>query len=330
MDKETRIQRAAEAVERHKSTYYKNGEYRRADFWDFAEIFEIIDDIYEVTGDKTYFSMFEEMYAHAVRSYSEDWRHNPFNDDIMWLVIALTRAYLYTGEKKYLKTAVFNFENTFARAKSDELGGGLFWRVENESKNTCVNCPAAVAAGYLAKATGDSSYYDKLFYCLDWAVRMMFEPDTGKVYDSIDIRGNINKWSSTYNQGTFIGACMMYYEKTGDTVYLNYAEKAADYVMHDMYHNGIMDNEESGNDLPGFKGILARYIRRFSDLTEKPEYLEWLRKNADSAWSNRNSCGIMQTQLARKTEERNDYDVFAVSAAVSVVVNAVGGFAVKV
>ena len=32
----------------------------------------------------------------------------------------------------------------------------------------------------------------------------------------------------------------------------------------------------------------------------------------------------MWTQLGHRTEEKDDYDVFAVSAAVSVVVNAVG------
>ena len=126
MDRELLRKRAKEAVESHKSVYYRNGEYVRADFWDFAEIFEIIEDLYEVTGDKSYFPMLEEMYKFVLRRYTEDWKDNPFNDDIMWLTIALTRAYLYTGEKKYLDTAVFNFENTYSRAKSDDLGGGLF------------------------------------------------------------------------------------------------------------------------------------------------------------------------------------------------------------
>lgn len=322
-------EKARAAVEAHKAVYYRDGEYHGADFWDYAEIFEIIEDLYEVSGDKTLFGQFEEMYRFVLRRYSGDWKDNPYNDDIMWLTIALARAYLYTGEKKYLDTAVLNFENTYARAVSGDLGGGLFWRVENQCKNTCVNCPGAVAAAYLAKATGDDGYYEKMFVCLDWAVRMMFEPDTGKVYDCINLEGSINKWSSTYNQGTFIGSCLLYYEKTGDETYLRYAEKAAAYVKDAMYGGGIMNNEESGNDLPGFKGILARYIRRFADVTGKTEYLDWLRANAESAWNNRNSRGIMWTRLSEKTEEK-EYDVFAVSAAVSVMVNAAGGYEVRI
>lgn len=324
MEKSELIKRAKEAIDAHKARYYKDGEYVGADFWDFAEIFEIIEDYYEVSGDKSVFKDFEEMYGFVLRSYTADWAFNPFNDDIMWLAIALTRAYIYTGEKKYLDTAISNFNATYDRALSDDLGGGLFWRIERQCKNTCVNCPAAVAAQFIAQATGDDSYYDKAKVCIDWAVKMMFEPDTGKVYDCINLDGTVSKWSSTYNQGTFIGSCMMYYEKTGDKTFLDYASSAADYVMNEMYHGGIMDNEEPGNDLPGFKGILARYIRRYSEKTNKPEYIEWLRKNADSCWANRNSKGIMWTQLGHKTEEKDNYDVFAVSAAVSVVVNAVG------
>ena len=330
MTRDEMLTRAKEAVQFHKDAYYRNGEYIKADFWDYAEIFEIIDDLYEVSGDKSYFIQMEEMYQFVLRTYGEDWEYNPYNDDIMWLVIALTRAYLYTGAKKYLDLAKFNYDKTFERAKDDVLGGGLYWRVENETKNTCVNCPAAVAADYLAKATGDNTYYDKLFYCLDWEIKNMFEPETGKVYDAYNIKGRKNPWSSTYNQGTFIGSCLAYYLKTGEKIYLDYAEKAAHYTMNVMYNDGIMNNEENGNDLPGFKGILARYIRRYAELADRPVYLEWLRKNADSAWENRNSKGIMRTELGIKTEEKDDYDVFTVSAAVSVVVNAAGGIEVKI
>ena len=101
------------------------------------------------------------------------------------------------------------------------------------------------------------------------------------------------------------------------------AKMAAKYVKDVMYRGGIMNNEESGNDLPGFKGILARYIRRYAAVTGEGEYLDWLRANGQSAWDNRNSAGIMQTRLGLKTEEK-EYDVFTASAAVSVIVNAVG------
>jgi predicted alpha-1,6-mannanase (GH76 family) len=239
----------------------------------------------------------------------------------MWLCIAMTRAYLYAGKQKYLDTAIENFELTWKRAFSPDLGGGMFWRVENQSKNTCVNCPASIAASLLAKATGKTAYYVKAALTLDWAERMMFEPDTGKVYDCIGLDKKVSKWSSTYNQGTFIGASLLLFAYTQEDRYLHHAEAAAHYVKEDMYQNGVMNNEEPGNDLPGFKGILARYVRHFADTTGKEEYRDWLRLNADSAYQNRNAEGLMRTQLAEKTEDGKDFDVFAMSAAVSVVVN---------
>ncbi|MBO4355576.1 MAG: hypothetical protein J5850_01830, partial [Clostridia bacterium] len=72
-----------------------------------------------------------------------------------------------------------------------------------------------------------------------------------------------------------------------------------------------------------FKGILARYLRYLSDVTGDEKYREWLRMNAASAYENRNSLGLMGTQLAEKTGEGINFDVFTMSAAVSVIVNAV-------
>ena len=323
MDRQQRIAIAKQAISDHKKKYYNNGEYVNADFWDFAEIFEIILDAYENFGGEEYITMFSEMYDFAVRSYGETWEHNPFNDDIMWLCIALTRAYSFTGEKKYLDTAVRNFDLTWERAYSEELGGGLYWRVENRSKNACVNCPGSIAASLIAKATGNNSYYEKAALAHEWTAQYLYEADNGKVYDCMGVDGRINKWSSTYNQGTFIGSAMLLYEYTGDEKYLERANKAALYVMKDMYNNGIMNNEEPGNDLPGFKGILARWLYRYALKTGKSEYVDWLRMNAESAWSNKNSEGLMWTQLGVKTEDGREYDVFSMSAAISVLVNCI-------
>ena len=321
---ETRLVRAKQAVADHKKVYYQNGEYRGADFWDFAEIFEVIEDAYEVSGDKAYFAQFSEMYDQAVKAWGENWKENPFNDDIMWLVIAMTRAYLYTKDKKYLRLAEKNYNKTFERAYSKDLGGGLFWRIENQCKNACVNGPGAVAAGLLGLATGKEKYWEESLELVSWESRTLFEKSTGKIYDNIGIDGSVNKWSSTYNQGTFIGACLLNYRRTGDRKWRRYALKAADYAMNDMYEGGIMNNEEQGGDMPGFKGILARYLRKLVEETGKKEYLVWLRKNADSAWEKRNASGIMSTQLLIKLPNINTYDVFSASAAVSVIVNAVG------
>lgn len=323
MTQAERIARAKEAIEAHKAVYYKDGGYEKADFWDYAEIFEIIDDMYQITGDPDYRAQIEEMYQFVLRTYKETWEYNPYNDDIMWLVIALTRATLLTGEEKYVQTAKVNFDQTYARAWDETyFDGGLFWRVDNQAKNSCVNCPATIAACLLGKALKDESYFDKAKQIMAWQNKVLTNPAEGKVYDCINLEGKYNYWSSTYNQGTYIGANCLLHAHTGEEEYRIYAERAAAYAMNEMYQGGIMNNEEWGNDLPGFKGIMARWIRLYALTYNKPEYLEWLQKNADSAYANKNSKGLMQTKLGDPTEEI-DYDVFTCSAAVSVCVNAI-------
>lgn len=323
MTKTQRIERAHQAVAAHKSVYYKDGAYEKADFWDYAEIFEIIDDVYEITGEAIYREQIEEMYQNVLRAYHTTWEYNPYNDDIMWLVIALTRATLLTGEPKYAELAKTNYDLTYARSWDEQyFGGGLFWRVDNQSKNSCVNCPGAIAACLLGKVFSDGTYYEKAKQIIAWQNQYLTNPAEGKVYDCIGLDGRYNYWSSTYNQGTYIGANCLLHAYTGDESYKINAERAAAYTMNEMYHGGIMNNEEGGNDLPGFKGIMSRWLRLFALAYDQPVYLEWLQKNADSAWANQNSKGLMNTQLGQPTEEK-EYDVFTCSAAVAVCVNSI-------
>lgn len=318
---QTLTRRAHEAMDAYLAKYYKEGDFERADFWDCAEIFEILDDAYEITRDERYLALIDETYERFLKDRGSDWGYNIYNDDIMWAVIAMTRAYMLTGKEKYLATAKYNFDKTYARSFSDDLGGGLFWRADNQSKNACVNCPGAVAACVLGKATKDESYFEKAKGLIEWVVKTLYE-ENGKVYDCIGLNGGINTWSSTYNQGTFIGANVLLHEFYKDDVYKKQADAAANYTMMDMYGGGIMNNEDTGNDLIGFKGIMSRWIRLYALTYGKPEYIEWLRKNADAAYENRNSEGLMWTAFGKKTEEIY-YDVFGPSAALAVMFNCI-------
>lgn len=311
--------RAGECLDAYLAKYYKNGRFEKADFWDNAEILEMLDDAYENTRDERYSQLIEQAYSAFIEDRGSLWSDNEFNDDIMWAVIAMTRAYMLTGKRKYFETALENFSMVWARSYSDDLGGGLFWRIENRSKNACVNCPGAIAACLVGEVTNDEKYFADAAAVIEWTAGTLYE-ENGKVYDCIGMDGHVNKWSSTYNQGTFIGANMLLYKHYGDKKYLERARSAASYTMNVMYGGGIMNNEDSGNDLIGFKGILSRWLSRFAKADSKEEYIVWLRKNADSAYANRNSEGLMQTAFATKTEEKY-YDVFGTSSAVAVMFN---------
>jgi predicted alpha-1,6-mannanase (GH76 family) len=304
--------------------YYRDGEFTNADFWDNAEIFETVVDAFERTGDEKFLAHIREISAATIKKNGNNWAHNIYNDDIMWLVIAYTRAYMLTGIGEFLDYAKENFHVAWERSYDDALGGGLWWRTDRQCKNACICGPGSIAACLLGKVTGDERYFEGAASVMDWVFKTLFEPDTGRVYDCINIDGSINRWASTYNQGTFIGACTLLWEHTGDEKYLNYAKKAADFALNEMYAGGVMNNETAGGDLIGFKGILTRWLRKFALKTDSHEYIDWLRLNAAAAWSNRNKDGLIWTAWGDKTsDDISEYDVFGMSTAVALMFNCI-------
>lgn len=326
---------AKEIYDSFNTKYFEHGWVEGHAFWDKAEMLEVYIDAYEATGSKeakdklvSYAKMFEKLY-HA------DWSRNEYNDDIMWACIGFARMSKLLNKEVYLTYAKDNFDKVWERAYDEVLGGGLYWRIENTTKNSCVNCPGAIAACLIAEMTGDRSYYDKAKLLMDWEFDNMFEPKTGRVYDAFDINGNINKWASTYNQGTFIGACTLLDQAFGDEeggeIYLQYAAKAAEYAMTKLVNQaGIIDNGEaslSNRDLPGFKGILVRWLYRYAKYTENLDILAFLQKNADQVYQMKNADGIVWTDWTKRTPApatingNANYVVFGMSTAVSLVYN---------
>jgi len=306
------------------NAYYKDGEFYKADFWDNAEIFETIVDAYERTGDEKFLNHIREISAATIKKNGKNWAHNIYNDDIMWLVIAYSRAYMHTGIEEFLDYAKENFHVAWDRAYDDALGGGLWWRTDKQCKNACICGPGSIAACLLGKITGEEKYFAGAASVMDWVFRTLFEPETGRVYDCINVDGSVNRWASTYNQGTFIGACTLLWEHTGDEKYLKYAAKAAEFAKYHMYHGGVMNNETTGGDLIGFKGILTRWLRMFALKANRPEFIDWLRINAAAAWSNRNKDGLIWTAWGDKTnDDISEYDVFGMSTAVALMFNCI-------
>lgn len=296
-------------------------------FWDKAEMMEVVLDAYEVTKDKKYLNKFNAMYDNFITRNKSDWMYNDFNDDIAWAVLFSVRGYLFTGNKAYLEKGKDQYDKMYARAHTDKYGGGLNWFETKTSKNACIQGPAMVAACYLAQATGDKSYYDKAIDLYQWSKRYLFNPATGKVNDNIDLDKNTGEirtgtWSSTYNQGTYLGAAVMLYNYTKDPQYLADAEKIALFARDEMFRGKTMDNEDGGNDLPGFKGIFARYARMYTQQTKKTDLVDWLQLNAKVAYNNRNSQDLIHTRWATRTPELKPRSAFGASTAVSLLMNA--------
>lgn len=267
-------------------------------WWGDAEMFEVILDAFETTGDKKYQTYFRELYNNFLIRNNSNWIYNEFNDDITWMVLACVRAYKYFGDEEYLKVARFNFDNMYKRA-AKQPHGTLIWKQSQPnplSTNSCINGPAIVAACYLGEMTGEKEYYDKALSIYAGQRQLLFDAKTGQVYDSRawNADGSIanegfNLWASTYNQGTMLGAATMLYKYTGEKKYKQDADAVYRYTCNKLTNDKkiISVCQTINGDLCGFKGILMRYVRRYAEDLDRKLALQWIAKNAWHAYQNR-------------------------------------------
>lgn len=282
-----------------------------ADFWTEAEQMEMVLDAYERTGNARQLGMFTNLFRGFLTGHGTTWEDNPFNDDIMWMVIALTRAHLLTGNAEFRAVAKSNFDLCYARAASTNLGGGLWWKAGVRSKNACVNGPGAIAAFLMGKATGKSNYFIIATNLFLWERATLFDPATGRISDSIRENGRLAHFASTYNQGTFVGAANF-------LGYTNEARLAALYTMNEMCRDGYMPPGDETGDGGGFNGICARWIARFmKDRGEQSTFEPWLQKNAAAAWqARRGSDNLCWCRWPKTTPEDERYSWGCSSAVV--------------
>ena len=217
-------------------------------------------------------------------AHGTDWSRNKYNDDIAWAVIAYTRGYQSTKNAAFLTIAQANFDRMFARAWNPAKAT-LYWTTDNTSYNSCIECPAGIAAYLLSVTLNDSSYRTRAQNLFAWEKANLFDPKSGAVWDAVNLSGKIGTWSSTYNQGTFVGLANF----LGDT---DSAKRAADYTMNRLGKRAasgytIMPEYGAGGDNnSGLNSIGLRWISRFmKDQHRQTDYLPWLQANADTAWS---------------------------------------------
>lgn len=311
-------------------------------WWGDAEMFETILDAFATTGDLRYKEIFHELYLNFLQRNGTDWSGNEYNDDITWMVLACIRAYKYFGYPDYLTKAKDNYTRMYSRAK--QRFGTLIWKQSQENKlstNSCINCPATVAACYLGELTGDKTWYDKALTIYEGQRKLLFNASTGEVWDCRawnpdgTMESGGNRWVSTYNQGTMLGAACALYEYTKDEMYIEDAKKIYERSRdHLTNSNKIISVCQTINgDLCGFKGILMRYVRRYAEMQHLEEPMLWLEKNAWHAYQNRTSKGVIWSAWLTKTDEslkrmegdsQKDVnnDAFGSSTAVSVAFNA--------
>ena len=273
--------------------------WTQAIYWDMAM------NAYNRTNDPKYKQLVADIYQGGHDQYAAyDWTNQAqwfIWDDMMWWIIALSRAYQLTGTQEYLDHAKagFNFEmvgdSALGRKGSfDSSTGGMEWAWTQRGKTACINYPTVIGAMTLYNITKDTYYVQKAKTVYTWARNNLFDANNGKVADN-KVDNNPADWTThTYNQASCIGAAVMLFEYTNDSMYLRDALAAANYTKNNMCDaNGILPFE-TGEEQGVYNAILAQYMIRLIDDCNRPEYLPWLRLNINTAYGKRNaSTGLM-------------------------------------
>lgn len=279
--------------------YYKTTERKEiAAIWTQAIYWDIVMDAFERTKDPVYYNLIAQIYEGGAKRYDNyNWDNTTtwfIYDDMMWWVIAMTRAYEITGNQVYLDKAVAGFSRVW-NGSFDPIKGGMFWDFRHHGKNACINYPTVIAAMRLNQITKDEAYLTKAKSIYAWSRDNLYDISNGRVADHKIGEGDPGFEDYTYNQGTLIGAAVLLYQTTNLQSYLDDAKLAANYtktVMSDA--SGILPAEGDWNEQGVLKAIFARYLSKLVEVYSGSDYSKWASFNAQSAWNNRDlSRGIM-------------------------------------
>jgi len=181
---------------------------------------------------------------------------NRYFDDIAWLGLAAQRAGPLVGRAG--DDAVRAITDQLRLGWSEHGGGGIWWRVSDDFKNTPANGPAAI----LLARTG---HVELAASITDWMTEHLVDPVTGLVRDGLHVNpdgsvrvveGNVY----TYCQGVYLGACVELAERAGDPRWAQRAGRTlAAVTEHLAGPDGVLPGH-GGGDCGLFTGILVRYL----------------------------------------------------------------------
>ncbi|MCU0549367.1 MAG: hypothetical protein MUC48_08465 [Leptolyngbya sp. Prado105] len=285
------------------------GLWDSANWWNAANALEATIEYSRITDSLTYrgnvFNTFYQKPRYA--NFINPW----FRDDDGWWAIAWIKAYDLTGEKKYLEQAKFIFWD-MTKGWDNVCNGGLYWhKRELNYKNAITNgLLLSVAAKLNLREPEDKRYLDWSQKIWKWYQQSgMINAENlvndGLVYETCKNNG---KTTWTYNQGVLIGGLVDLYHGTNDPELLRQAEAIADASIVKLARNGILrepceDNNDCGNDGPQFKGIFMRNLADLYRVSPKPSYREFITRNAESIWANRNEKNQFGLDWAGKVDQ---------------------------
>lgn len=225
--------------------------------WPYSGTLSMMSALYEATRDDAVLKFIDNEVVEGLKMYHDTSRtpygyasyittseSDRFYDDNIWLVIDFVDLYTLTGEQKYLDLALDIWQFVLS-GRDTVLGDGIYWcEQKKDTKNTCSNAPAAVAALKLYKATGEQQYFDQGENFYTWVFYSLRDQDH-LYWDNVSVKGKFDRRKFSYNAGQMIEAGVLLYEITGHAVYLQQAKDTAAAAMQQWAKQYSNDNGET-------------------------------------------------------------------------------------
>ncbi|AXB46421.1 glycoside hydrolase family 76 protein [Amycolatopsis albispora] len=183
-------------------------------------------------------------YARSIKLRNFGRWTNEYYDDMAWLGLALERARRLVDLE--CSPALDAIAAELRSGWTEDAGGGIWWRKNDQFKNAPANGPAAILHARL----GDLVRARELF---SWMDSRLVDPETGLVWDGLRVdTGELVKHIYTYCQGVFLGTCLELSE-------VDAAARTISAVAEHCAPGGVL-RAQGGGDGGLFAGILARYL----------------------------------------------------------------------
>ncbi|MHB2020174.1 MAG: glycoside hydrolase family 76 protein, partial [Candidatus Xenobia bacterium] len=169
--------------------------------------------------------------------------------------------------------------------------GGLEWeenQPKGESFNTCDMGPAMELALrlHLATAKDPHSTNDQYFQFasrlnnyLNQHLLIKSGPEAGLYMDHVTPQGEARGGALSYNQGTPMGANVLFYQITGQQAYLDQAQQTATAALNHFGQDNRLMKEP-----PAFNAIFFRNLMQLNQVSPDARYGEALSSYNDQIW----------------------------------------------
>jgi predicted alpha-1,6-mannanase (GH76 family) len=230
-------------------------------------------------------------------------------DDAAWWGLTWIAAYDHLGDSRYLAMATTIATYVHQYWDTGTCGGGVWWDRERTYKNAVTSgLYLRLAAAVHRRTAGDSVWLQRARAAGDWYLSSGLINSAGLVNDGLtrDCRNN-GQTVWTYNQGLGIGGLAEVGRATGDTRFLDAAQRLADSALAGLTRDGILvescdvGQHSCDDNQKQFKGIFVRYLAELG-------YQPFLARQAASIWtSDRDALNRIGQRWAGGSPNQTDW-----------------------